>query len=254
MIGRPPRSTLFPYTTLFRSPKPPASSPTWTSATTWRSPRRRTDSAWSRRTRTAGSHEAEGTPGTRRDRRLGRGAVPWADPAAPAHHRKLGRPDRLAAVAGGGRGVGARPGARRRLGAGRVRAAREPVRRPRGRPWHRAHPAPPVRDRHGRRGKLPRRLPPLECHPEARGGAPGRPRPRRAPGGWHGGRGAGPAGCALGVGGAAGGGGSAGGAGEPGTGRGAGRGRGEGERGERRRQEGGGSGLPRFPLPQIAEV
>src|SRR3989454_11205327 len=117
MIGRPPRSTLFPYTTLFRSPKPPASSPTWTSATTWRSPRRRTDSAWSRRTRTAGSHEAEGTPGTRRDRRLGRGAVPWADPAAPAHHRKLGRPDRLAAVAGGGaRGGGPPPGPRPRGG------------------------------------------------------------------------------------------------------------------------------------------
>src|SRR5947207_9690514 len=27
MIRRPPRSTLFPYTTLFRSPRPPAASP-----------------------------------------------------------------------------------------------------------------------------------------------------------------------------------------------------------------------------------
>src|SRR5439155_9524319 len=90
--------------------------PTWTSATMWRSPRRRTDSAWSRCTPTARSREAEGAPGTRRDRRLGRGAVPRADPVAPPHHRELGRPDRLAVVAGVRRGLGARPGARRRVG------------------------------------------------------------------------------------------------------------------------------------------
>src|SRR3712207_7786527 len=44
MIRRPPRSTLFPYTTLFRSPTAPSPSPAPASATPRRSstPRRRT--------------------------------------------------------------------------------------------------------------------------------------------------------------------------------------------------------------------
>src|SRR2546426_3702860 len=48
MIRRPPRSTLFPYTTLFRSPScarstasPPAPAPTSRSPATWCSPRAR---------------------------------------------------------------------------------------------------------------------------------------------------------------------------------------------------------------------
>src|SRR5437660_9201940 len=68
MVRRPPGSTLFPYTTLFRS--------------------RRIASAWSRRTRTAASHDVESPPGARRDRRPGGGSVPRVDPAASAHHRR----------------------------------------------------------------------------------------------------------------------------------------------------------------------
>src|SRR6266480_6627086 len=40
MIRRPPRSTLFPYTTLFRSPRPRPSPVCSGSATTWRRPGR----------------------------------------------------------------------------------------------------------------------------------------------------------------------------------------------------------------------
>src|SRR2546428_6942278 len=48
MIRRPPRSTLFPYTTLFRSPEHRAVFRAWNetdSATTWYAPRGRTVSA-----------------------------------------------------------------------------------------------------------------------------------------------------------------------------------------------------------------
>src|SRR3712207_7072106 len=45
MIRRPPRSTLFPYTTLFRSPTPSSSSPSpWTSRT---APSGSSSSRWS---------------------------------------------------------------------------------------------------------------------------------------------------------------------------------------------------------------
>src|SRR5207253_757576 len=82
--------------------------------------------------------DAEGPPGARRDRRPGRGPVPRVDPAPPAHHRELGRADRLPAVAGVRRGLGAPARARRRVGAGGVRPPRDPVRGSRGGPGRRA--------------------------------------------------------------------------------------------------------------------
>src|SRR5207244_4024025 len=83
-------------------------------------------------TRTAASHEPQGAPGADRHRRPRGRAVPRTHPAAAAHHRQLGRPDRLPLVARARGGLGAPAGPRHRLGAGRVRAAREPVGRPRG--------------------------------------------------------------------------------------------------------------------------
>src|SRR5213593_4480642 len=151
---------------------------------TWPLPRGPTASASSPCTRTAASHEPQGAPGADRHRRPRDRAVPRTHPAAAAHHRQLGRPDRLPLVARARGGFGAPAGPRHRLGAGRVRAAREPVGGPRGCAGRRTDPAPAVRDRHRDGGGLSAGLRRLEPDPKA-----GRLRTRHArPWGASGGR------------------------------------------------------------------
>src|SRR6266568_2560411 len=113
---------------------------------TWPLPPGPTASASSPYTRIAASHEPQGAPRADRHRRPRDRAVPRTHPAAVAHHRQLGQPDRLPLVARARGGLGAPAGPRHRLGAGCVRAAREPVGRPRGCAGRRADPAPPVRE------------------------------------------------------------------------------------------------------------
>src|SRR5436190_9140799 len=59
MIRRPPRSTLFPYTTLFRSPKRSSSSPAAVTSSGSSSPREPTPSPWRRSPRMRGSARSE---------------------------------------------------------------------------------------------------------------------------------------------------------------------------------------------------
>src|SRR5436309_1962987 len=134
---------------------------------TWPLPPAPTASASSPCTRTAASHEPQGAPGADRHRRPRDRAVPRTHPAAAAHHRQLGRPDRLPFVAHARGGLGAPAGPRHRLGAGCVRAAREPVGGPRGCAGRRADPAPAVRDRHRDGGGLSAGLRRLEPDPKA---------------------------------------------------------------------------------------
>src|SRR5881398_3461178 len=154
---------------------------------TWPVPPGPTASASSPCTRTAASHEPQGAPRADRHRRPSGRAVPRTHPAAAAHHRQLGRPYRLPLVARARGGLGAPAGPRHRLGAGRVRAAREPVGGPRGCAGRRPDPAPPVRDRHRGGGGLSAGLRRLE--PDAKAGRlrTRHARPWRASGGRDGG-------------------------------------------------------------------
>src|SRR5256885_15976860 len=87
----------------WRAPTRRTSWATWTWTATSPLPPGRTGSASSPPTRTAASHEREGAPGADRYRRPRRRPVPRTHAAAPSHHGELGRPHRLAVVAGGPR-------------------------------------------------------------------------------------------------------------------------------------------------------
>src|SRR6266700_5632106 len=167
----------------WRDPKRHTSSPTSIWARTSRSPLRPTGSASSPYTRIAASHEPEGAPGAHRHRRPRGRAVPRTHLAAAPHHRQLGRPDRLAAVARAGGGLGAPPRPRHRLGVGGVRAPRKPVRRAGGSLGGGADPAPPLWDRHGDGRRLSVGVRRLEPDTEARGTGARPVGPCRPPGG-----------------------------------------------------------------------
>src|SRR5256886_8838633 len=72
MIRRPPRSTLFPYTTLFRSPRPPRSTARRQAGPAWRVQR-----AWRELAPGGAGHRRRGGPGSAWERATG-----WVAPRA----------------------------------------------------------------------------------------------------------------------------------------------------------------------------
>src|SRR5256885_17103767 len=101
MIRRPPRSTLFPYTTLFRSPRPPPA--------TAHAARRRPPTAWARAPTPAGGSARYGGA---RGRPRGRGR--------PEGRAGLGGFASCRGLAGGGGGRAPPPGGGQRSGRGGV--------------------------------------------------------------------------------------------------------------------------------------